>query len=114
MLSWTRCGRGCDRRKDHGPFIGHGCDRRKDHGPFIGHCCVRRKHHRPLIGRGCDHRKDHGQFIGRGCDHHKDHEIVSGFDTFVIRKRSRSVSQSEGRLSQEHSHNMLDILLHCY
>ena len=57
-MSWTRCGRGCDRRKDHGPFI----------------------------GRGCDHRKDHGPFIGRGCDRRKDHEIVSGFDTFVIRK----------------------------
>ena len=58
VLIWTRCGRGCDRRKDHGPFI----------------------------GRGCDHRKDHGPFIGRGCDRRKDHEIVSGFDTFVIRK----------------------------
>ena len=58
MLSWTRCGRGCDRHKEHEPFIGHGCDHRKDHGPFIG----------------------------RGCDRRKDHKIVSGFDTFVIQK----------------------------
>ena len=63
-MSWTRCGRGCDRCKDHGPFI----------------------------GRGCDHHKDHGPFIGRGCDRCKDHEIVSGFDMFVIRKLSRSKS----------------------
>ena len=33
---------------------------------------------------------------------------------FVIQERSRLVSQSEGLLSQEHGHSMLDILLHYY
>ena len=59
-MQWS----GCDRRKDHGPFIGRvviavgswaiywsGCDRRKDHG------------WRPSVGRGCDRRKDHELFL---------------------------------------------------
>ena len=32
----------------------------------------------------------------------------------MIQERSRLVSQSEGLLSQEHGHGMLDILLHYY
>ena len=33
---------------------------------------------------------------------------------FVIQERSRLVSQSEGLLSQEYDHSMLDIFLHYY
>ena len=38
----------------------------------------------------------------------QDHEVVP----FVIRERSPLVSKSEGLISQEPDHSMLDILLH--